>query len=168
MNQVFKVFKSITVFAAGILFIMFSACVTDPGDYMFEKDYLLTNVSSVELIFYDSSYEYVDSKDLVEPFYFNKVTTIKTLPKEKMDAFCASISECVFMICDDMLGYNSSACGTSILIRLCNENIIVMSDSYNYNSFVAEYDNAGKLLDKVLSFTDSKTFQKLVVAYFTE
>lgn len=168
MDKVFKFFKSITVFAAGILFIIFSACVTDPNSYSFDKDKLLKNVSSVELIYYDATYEYVYSKDLVEPFYFNKVTLIETLPEEKIEAFCASISGTNFIICDDQLGYNSSACGLSILIRLSNENFIVMSYSYSYNSFVAEYDSDRQLVDMVLSFGIKEDCQKLINSYFTE
>lgn len=159
--------KALIILVTSILLVL-SACVTDPNSYSFDKDKLLKNVTSVELIYYDATYEYVYSKDLVEPFYFNKVTLIETLPEEKIEAFCASISETNFMICDDQLGYNSSACGLSILIRLSNENFIVMSYSYSYNSFVAEYDSDGQLVDMVLSFGIKEDCQKLINSYFTE
>lgn len=163
-----RIFKSITFFTVGIIIIIFSACVTDPGSYSFDKDNLLKNISSIELIYYDSSYEYVYSRDLVEPFDINKVSILKTLPEEKIQLFCESVSEIDFMICDDQLGYNSAACGTSILIRLSNENIIVMSDNHDYNDFVAEYNSDGQLVDMVLSFSNKGECQMLITSYFAE
>ena len=57
--------------------IVSSACVMDPNGFYFNYEELFQNLSSVELIYYDSTYVYVDSKDEIEPFNLDKVTVIE-------------------------------------------------------------------------------------------
>ena len=148
--------------------IVSSACVMDPNGFYFNYEELFQNLSSVELIYYDSTYVYVDSKDEIEPFNLDKVTVIESLSEDKNALFCKSLSEIEFIVCDDWLGYNSSACGISLLLRFSNGNIVVMSDNHQYNSFVTEYDSTGKIGDLILCFSDSRSSVELINFYFPD
>ncbi len=166
MSRIFSYANKVLIAMVIGIIIVLSACVTDPNSYYFNSEELLQNISMVELIDYNSTYEYVDNRYEIEPFNFDKAKVGKSLPENRIAPFCKSLSEIGFIICDDMLGYNSSACGISLLLRFCNGDLIVMSDNHKYNSFVAEYDSDGKLGELVLCFMDSSSCQELIDTYF--
>ena len=165
MNHI-RVCKKAFIIVVFSFLIVLTACVFDPASFSFEKETLLQTLSSVQLINYDSTSEVVSNTEEIEDFDFEKVKILSSLPDDKYEDFCESLSEIYFIVADGLRYFNTSACGKSLLLKFKNGNFIVLSDNHEVYSFVAEFGSDGKREELLLFFEDSTTCQMLIETYF--
>ena len=154
------------------IFIILACCLMsacDPGFYSFDYDYLKENVVKIEFINYDvPETRKVRKVEEILNFDENKAEVLKVLEEEEYDDFLMDLSKIDFHISNSLIGYWTSAKGTSIRLVYENNKFLIVCCSDWKSNFVTEFNSDGIPTDIILSFTGPSEFDALVDKYLNK
>ncbi|MBO5402704.1 MAG: hypothetical protein J6A85_06005 [Clostridia bacterium] len=158
--------KRSVLYALLALFCVFLvSCAMDPVMTHYDLETLEQNVVSVELISYENPNQkkfgswVPDHSDKLVPVDLTKITVIKTLAEEDLQAFLLEFSNTTIM--STYYSYDSPA-GECIRLNYENGDFMIAHNGGGYSGYIGEFNADGTVKEFIGSFDGRSAFLDLL------